>query len=172
MILWTTHRFIRYLLCLFVSVLFANVNASWKRIIRFCNQRKYDSRKMLARSCILLPLIARAWFTSITPHPAPGWIDCYVLILDPLHIYIRRKCLELIGCWIPHQDNTCPPLACLGLKYLEKHNIRTINHPPYSPDLSSCDFWLFPTLKCDLLVCSLKTMQKSCRCQQLYWTRS
>ncbi len=28
MILWTTHRFIRYSLRLFVSILFANVNAS------------------------------------------------------------------------------------------------------------------------------------------------
>ena len=25
--------------------------------------------------------------------------------------------------------------------------IKTIPHPPYSPDLAPCDFWLFPTLK-------------------------
>ena len=24
--------------------------------------------------------------------------------------------------------------------------IKTVPHPPYSPDLASCDFWLFPNL--------------------------
>ena len=25
--------------------------------------------------------------------------------------------------------------------------IKTVAHPPYSPDLASCDFWLFPKLR-------------------------
>ena len=25
--------------------------------------------------------------------------------------------------------------------------IKTIPHPPYSPDLAPCDFWLFPKLR-------------------------
>ena len=25
--------------------------------------------------------------------------------------------------------------------------IRTVPHPPYSPDLAPCDFWLFPKLR-------------------------
>ena len=25
--------------------------------------------------------------------------------------------------------------------------IKTVSHPPYSPDLASCDFWLFPKLR-------------------------
>ena len=25
--------------------------------------------------------------------------------------------------------------------------IKTVPHPPYSPDLSPCDFWLFPKLR-------------------------
>ena len=25
-------------------------------------------------------------------------------------------------------------------------NIKTVPHPPYSPDLAACDFWLFPKL--------------------------
>ena len=25
--------------------------------------------------------------------------------------------------------------------------IKTVRHPPYSPDLASCDFWLFPKLR-------------------------
>ena len=26
-------------------------------------------------------------------------------------------------------------------------DIKTVPHPPYSPDLASCDFWLFPKLR-------------------------
>lgn len=28
--------------------------------------------------------------------------------------------------------------------------IDTLQHPPYSPDLAPCDFYLFPTIKADL----------------------
>ena len=26
--------------------------------------------------------------------------------------------------------------------------IKTVPHPPYSPDFAPCDFWLFPKLRC------------------------
>ena len=26
-------------------------------------------------------------------------------------------------------------------------DIKTVSHPPYSPDLGPCDFWLFPKLR-------------------------
>ena len=26
-------------------------------------------------------------------------------------------------------------------------DIKTVPHPPYSPDLTTCDFWLFPKLR-------------------------
>jgi transposase len=32
-------------------------------------------------------------------------------------------------------------------EFLAEKSITKINHPPYSPDLSPCDFWLFPKLK-------------------------
>ena len=31
--------------------------------------------------------------------------------------------------------------------YLSKMGIKTVPHPPYSPDLAPCDFWLFPKLR-------------------------
>ena len=31
--------------------------------------------------------------------------------------------------------------------YLTKMSIKTVPHPPYSPDLAPCDFWLFPKLR-------------------------
>ena len=31
--------------------------------------------------------------------------------------------------------------------YLTKMGIKTVPHPPYSPELAPCDFWLFPKLR-------------------------
>jgi len=31
--------------------------------------------------------------------------------------------------------------------FLAKHHITQVCQPPYSPDLASCDFWVFPKLK-------------------------
>ena len=34
--------------------------------------------------------------------------------------------------------------------------IKTVTHPPYSPDLAPCDFWLFPKLR----VCRYETIEE------------
>ena len=34
--------------------------------------------------------------------------------------------------------------------------IKTVPHPPYSPDLAPCDFWLFPKLR----GCRYKTIEE------------
>jgi transposase len=35
-------------------------------------------------------------------------------------------------------------------EFLAKHSIFVVPHPPYSPDLAPCDFFLFPRLKSTL----------------------
>ena len=41
-----------------------------------------------------------------------------------------------------------PPLMCEFVKsFLASEKVKVLNHPPYSPDLSPCDFCLFPRLK-------------------------
>ena len=44
---------------------------------------------------------------------------------------------------------TTPPLISVRLlsRFLASEKVKVLNHPPYSPDLSSCDFFLFPRLK-------------------------
>ena len=32
-------------------------------------------------------------------------------------------------------------------QFLSKHSIALLRQPPYSPDITPCDFWLFPKLK-------------------------
>ena len=44
---------------------------------------------------------------------------------------------------------TMPPLISVRLLslLLASEKVKVLNHPPYSPDLSPCDFFLFPRLK-------------------------
>jgi len=46
-----------------------------------------------------------------------------------------------------HHDNAPAHRAVTTNEFLMKHNIPSLAHPPYSPDLALCDFFLFPQLK-------------------------
>ena len=49
--------------------------------------------------------------------------------------------------WHFHQDNSPVHNSILITDTLTKMGIKTVPHPPYSPDLAPCDFWLFPKLR-------------------------
>ena len=49
--------------------------------------------------------------------------------------------------WILHHDNAPSHNALSVKRYLAKNNIPVMEHPPYSPDLAPCDFFLFPKIK-------------------------
>jgi len=51
------------------------------------------------------------------------------------------------GNWILHHDNAPAHRADTTNEFLVKHNIPSLPHPPYSPDLAPCDFFLFPNWK-------------------------
>ena len=44
-------------------------------------------------------------------------------------------------------DNASSHKTVAVKEYLQEKKISVIAHPPYSPDLAICDFWLFPKLK-------------------------
>ena len=46
-----------------------------------------------------------------------------------------------------HQDNAPVNNSILVTDYLTKRGIKTVRHPPYSPDLSPCDISLSPKLR-------------------------
>ena len=48
--------------------------------------------------------------------------------------------------WHFQQDNAPVHNYILITDYLTKMGIKTVPHPPYSPDLAACDFCLFPKL--------------------------
>ena len=46
-----------------------------------------------------------------------------------------------------HHDNASSHTAAETLDFLEAEGVQLVTHPPYSPDLAPCDFWLFPKVK-------------------------
>lgn len=46
-----------------------------------------------------------------------------------------------------HHDNASSHTAIITKNFIKKNKLKLLEHPPYSPDLAPCDFWLFPKLK-------------------------
>ena len=59
----------------------------------------------------------------------------------------KRPALFKSAQWHLHQDNAPVHNSILVTDYLNKMGIKTVLHPPYSPDIAPCDFWLFPKLR-------------------------
>ena len=72
----------------------------------------------------------------------------YIEVLTKLRERVRRKRLELWrNGWILHQDNAPAHNALSVKQFLATKNITVLEHPPDSPDLTPCDFCLFPKIK-------------------------
>jgi hypothetical protein len=66
---------------------------------------------------------------------------------------MRRHCPELRReqTWLLHHDNATPShSSILTQQFLAKQKKAVIPHPPYFPDLTPCDFFLFPKMKLKL----------------------
>ena len=79
--------------------------------------------------------------------------ETYCATLAVLKERIRRKRKELWGgargehSFFLHHDNASPHTATPTLAFIGSSGIDMVPHPPYSPDLAPCDFFLFPRLK-------------------------
>ena len=63
----------------------------------------------------------------------------------------RREKRGLLGL-IFHDDNAKSSRAWITNAFLLEHHVEQYQNPPYSPDLSPCNFFLFPKLKKQLYV--------------------
>ena len=52
--------------------------------------------------------------------------------------------------WILHHDNAPGHSSTFTLAFIASKGIKMFEHTPYSPNLTHCDFWLFPRLKFEL----------------------
>ncbi|KAJ4434269.1 hypothetical protein ANN_22821 [Periplaneta americana] len=73
----------------------------------------------------------------------------YKEILGRLRNSVRRKRPELWHRknWLLLQDNAPAHRSILVQEELVRQQVAVLPHPPYSPDLSPCDFFLFPLMK-------------------------
>ncbi|GBN93722.1 hypothetical protein AVEN_166952-1 [Araneus ventricosus] len=78
--------------------------------------------------------------------------DLCLEILKRLQDAIRRKRPEnwATNDWFLLPDNAPTHRALIVKKYLARHSVTTLEHPPYSPDLAPADFYPFPRLKMKL----------------------
>ena len=58
----------------------------------------------------------------------------------------RRPCTGVCSIKLLH-DNAPAHKSATVQEYQKESGLDVLDHPPYSPDLSPCDFWLFPRLK-------------------------
>ena len=58
----------------------------------------------------------------------------------------HRSRTSVCGIKLLH-DNAPAHKSTMVQEYLKESGLDVLDHPPYSPDLFPCDFWLFPRLK-------------------------
>jgi len=75
--------------------------------------------------------------------------EYYVEVLKRLRDRVRRARPEMFKekSWILHHDNAPAHASLLVRQFLTRNAITVADHPPYSPDLAPCDFFLFPKVK-------------------------
>jgi len=66
------------------------------------------------------------------------------------HLRVQRVLTDIAVDWVLHHDNAPAHTALSIREFLAKENIHVLPHPPYSPDLAPCDFYLFCKLKLKL----------------------
>jgi len=88
--------------------------------------------------------------------------EFYKTVLQCLRDTVRRHCPEKwrSGNWILHHDNAPAHRAVTTNEFLAKHNIPSLPHPPYSPDLAPCDFFLLLQLKKTMKVCRFNDIEE------------
>jgi len=71
-------------------------------------------------------------------------------VLERLRKRIQQVQTDIADDWVLQHDNA-PAHTVLSIReFLVKKNIPVLPHPPYSPDIAPCDFYLFPKLKSEL----------------------
>jgi len=83
----------------------------------------------------------------------------YKDVLERLRKRAQRVRRDIADDWVLQRDNARAHTALSIREFLAKKNIPILPHPPYSPDLAPCGFYLFPKLKSKLKGHHLGTME-------------
>jgi [histone H3]-lysine36 N-dimethyltransferase SETMAR len=70
------------------------------------------------------------------------------VLKDKLMPKMKKKRPDLVdNGWLLHHDNAPAHRSRVCQEILDEIGVELLVHPPYSPDLAPCDFFLFPELK-------------------------
>ena len=88
--------------------------------------------------------------------------EYYLDVLNCLRKKIRQNRPEMWknNSWILHDDNAQSHRAEMVTEFKAKTATTTMDQPPYSPDLATCDFFLFPKLKLPLRGTSFESIEE------------
>ena len=88
----------------------------------------------------------------------------YKDVLERLRKWVQRDRRDIADDWVLQHNNALAHTALSIREFLVKKNIPVLPHPPYSPDLAPCDFYLFPKLKSKLKGHHFGTMENTKNC--------
>ena len=86
--------------------------------------------------------------------------NCDVLRRLRENVRRRRPKLWREQTWLLHHDNAPSHTSVLTQQFLAKNNMAVIPHPPQSPNLAPCDFFLFQKMKFNLKGRLFDTIEK------------
>jgi histone-lysine N-methyltransferase SETMAR len=72
---------------------------------------------------------------------------CIAEILKPLSQWRSIEAASNERKLLVHADNARPRTAKLSTQYFNENRMKSVLHPPYSPDLAPSDFYLFEYVK-------------------------
>ncbi|PNF35315.1 hypothetical protein B7P43_G04813 [Cryptotermes secundus] len=105
---------------------------SIRAISELTNINKESVRQILHDDLGMKKVCAKVVPKILTPQQKEHRVNCY---------------MWKNASWVLHHDNAPAHNALSVKRYLAKNNIPVMEHPPYSPDLAPCDFFLFPKIK-------------------------
>ena len=126
------------------------------------DRKKQDKSGQMLKRCSFFFRCSR----NRAPRIHSSWTDCQSGILLGGFEAIERECakkspeLWRSGEWFLQQDNAPAHMAVSVTRYLACLGWTVIPHPPYSPDLAPCDFFLFSTMKKSLKGNRFATVQE------------
>jgi hypothetical protein len=110
-------------------------------------EKKHTCLGRRSRSCLCVSSITRVHYEFIAQGQTVNQ-QCYLEVLTRLRECVRRKRSRLCpDQWILYHDKAPAHDALSVREFLAKNSITKKDHPPYSPELAPCNFWLFPKLK-------------------------
>ena len=115
--------------------------------------KKFVFKSQKWRKCLCVSTTAREFIHhEFVPEGQTVTISFYFSVLESLWKRIRcvRPEYSAPVSWFLLHDNAPVHLAVAVQEFLARKQVCVLNHPPYSPDLSPCDYFLFPKLKLPL----------------------